>query len=120
MSFEVKNGGFGKRGNKFGKTGGFSMNGTQDDPLENVEYTGYLDEDLAEELTELQKGFNERAKKERKRMQAATDSEFWFAVYFKTRENKEKFLTEVGLPKKIFGDKYIDGHKWAKAKGIDL
>lgn len=56
MSFEFKGAGFGQKGQGFGKqTGGFSP-GAEDNPLENTKYTGYLDEDLGEELSELQKG----------------------------------------------------------------
>lgn len=121
MSFEFKKSGFSKSGKSFGKTGGFSMNGSQGDyPLKDVEYTGYLDEDLGEEMSALQRGFEDRAKKERKRAQNATDSGFWFAVYFRSREDKDAFLKAMQLSPKIYGYTFINGHKWARAKGIDL
>lgn len=120
MSFEFKGAGFGQKGQGFGKqTGGFNP-GAEDNPLENTKYTGYLDEDLGEELSELQKGFKERSQKERDRFKKATDSEFWFAVYFQSREEKDNFLKAMKLVKTMYGDRYIDGNKWAKAAGIEL
>ena len=120
MSFEVQGKGFGKAG------GGFRMGGKgfgvsdEDDPLANTKYTGYLDEDLGEQLSDLQKGFQDRAKKERDRYRKAVDSGYWFAVYFKTREQKDAFLRGMKLNKKMYGDLYIDGTKWARQEGIEL
>lgn len=121
MSFEFRGGGFGQKGQGFGpKGGGFSPGGNEDDPLKDTKYTGYLDEDMAEELSELQKGFKERAKKERDRFANATDPGYWFSVYFSTRQEKEAFLKAMHLVKSMYGDMYIDGRKWAKQAGIDL
>lgn len=121
MSFDFKGGGFGQKGQGFGPSGGgFGPGGNDDDPLKDTKYTGYLDEDMAEELSELQKGFKERAKKERKRLEQATDPEFWFSVYFATRQEKEAFLKAMSLAPSMYGDRYIDGRKWAKQAGIDL
>lgn len=129
MSFEMKGQGFGNKGGGFGKAGGgFGPNGgggfgagkDGDDPLSDTEYTGYLDEDMGEQLSDLQKGFQERSQKEKDRFQRATDPEFWFAVYFATREEKEAFLQAMNLRKNVYGDRYIDGRRWAKQAGIDL
>lgn len=129
MSFEMKGKGFGKSGGGFGKTGGgfgagsgggFGAGNAEDDPLADTKYTGYLDEDLGEQLSDLQKGFQERSKKEKDRFRKATDPEFWFAVYFATREEKDAFLNAMNLRKNVFGDRYIDGRKWANQEGIDL
>lgn len=121
MSFEIKGSGFGKTGGGFGKVGGnFAPSGDTEDPLANTTYTGYLDEDLAEQLSDLQKGFADRAKKERERYKRAADSGYWFAVYFETREQKEAFLAAKNLRKKVYGDLYIDGRKWARQDNIEL
>jgi hypothetical protein len=64
--------------------------------------------DLNEEVSDTLKAFKERSAQEAKRFQDATDSEYWFAVCFQTREDKERFLKEF-LPK--LGDKYLDGRK---------
>lgn len=81
------------------------------DPLADTEYTGDLEEDAAAELTELERAYRDRAKNEAGRFKAATDSEYWFAVCFKSRAEKEKFLQEYGLDP--IGDKYLDGKKVA-------
>jgi hypothetical protein len=47
------------------------------DPMADVEYTGDLEEDSKRELTALQKGFRERARREQERFELATDSEYW-------------------------------------------
>lgn len=123
MSFEFQGKGFGGAGTGkgFGKNGGgFSAGGGEDNPLDEVEYTGYVDEDLHEQMTALQKGFEDRAKKERDRFKRATDPNFWFAVYFPTREEKEAFLNAMRIMPSIYGDRYIDGRKWAKQAGIEL
>lgn len=56
--------------------------------------------------------------KERQRRKDATDSEFWFAVCFETREQKEEFLRAVGLWE--HGDKYLNGRVVAKKLGVEL
>lgn len=94
--------------------------GGDGDPLKDVVYTGDLQADSAAELEALKKGMADRAKAEADRFKKATDSEHWFAVCFKSREEKEAFLRAMKLSKKFMGDKYLDGHKWAKMLDIDL
>jgi len=66
----------------------------------------------------LLEAFKGRANAESARLIDATDSEFWIAVCFQTREQKEEFLKKAGLWQ--LGDKYLDGTKVAKAMGIKL
>ncbi len=104
------------------KTGGgfnFGSNGV-DDPLKDVEYTGDLPADSAAEMTALQQGFKQRAEAEKDRFRKATDSEFWFAVCFTSREDKEAFLKAANAKKNLMGDKYLDGYKLAKLLGLDM
>jgi hypothetical protein len=82
------------------------------DPLAAVEYTGDLAADSGAELSAMQSAYRDRAKAEADRFTRATDSEFWFAVCFTSREEKEAFLQEFGLIR--LGDKYIDGRDAAK------
>ena len=82
------------------------------DPLAATEYTGDLEADSAAELTELERAYRDRAKNEAGRFKAATDSEYWVAVCFKSRAEKEKFLQDFGLDP--LGDKYLDGKKVAQ------
>lgn len=88
------------------------------DPLADVEYTGDLAQDTATEFTALEQGYRDRATAERARFKRATDSEFWFAVAFTTREEKDLFLERAGLTD--IGDKYLDGRAVADALDIDL
>lgn len=88
------------------------------DPLASVDYTGNLAEDAATELDALAIGFRERTKREDERFRLATDSEYWFAVCFKTRADKEAFLAAARLMP--LGDKYLDGYAVARALGIPM
>lgn len=71
-----------------------------------------------EEVTEVLKGFKDRAKREDQRFTDATDSEYWVAVCFQTREQKEEFLRKAGWID--LGDKYLDGMLVAEAMKIRL
>lgn len=88
------------------------------DPLADVELTGDVEVDSANELSALLTGFRERARQENDRFTLATDSEFWFSIGFKSREQKETFL--AALEWLQFGDKYLDGTAVAHALGIIL
>lgn len=89
---------------------------TEPDPLADVEYTGDLAEDTSREFTALEQGIRDRAKTERDRFKRATDSEYWFAVCFTSREEKDAFLRAAGLTS--LGDKYLDGGQLAAALDI--
>ncbi|MCP2248174.1 hypothetical protein [Lentzea aerocolonigenes] len=88
------------------------------DPLQDVEYTGDLAVDAGAELDALAIGFRERTKREDERFRLATDSEFWFALCFKSREDKDAFLKAAGLMH--IGDKYLDGRAAAAVLGVDM
>lgn len=77
------------------------------------------EEMAAEETSELLQGFKDRAKREQQRFVQATDSEFWFAICFQTREQKEEFLHKW-LGSLDLGDKYLDGMQVAELLGILL
>ena len=88
------------------------------DPLANVDLNGTVEEDAKKETSAVLEAFRARAKREEKRMRDATDSEYWFAVCFGNRDEKEQFLHALGMM--AHGDKYIDGRKLAEAMGISL
>lgn len=71
-----------------------------------------------DEISEVLAGFKQRAKNEDARKEGAIDSEFWFCLYFQTREQKDEFLAKIGWDD--IGDKYIDGMEAAEAVGITL
>lgn len=91
---------------------------TSADPLASVEYEGKIEPDSKKETSAILEAFKARAKQEAKRMRDATDSEYWFAVCFGNREEKEQFLHAINMI--AHGDKYIDGRKLAEAMGINL
>lgn len=49
-------------------------------------------------------------------IELANDSEFWFAMYFQTREQCEAFVNHFGLEQ----NKYIDGQAAAEKMGVPL
>lgn len=57
-------------------------------------------------------------KADKSRFEVAVDSEFWFALYFQSRAQKEAFLTAMGWL--LYGDKYLNGLQIAKHQGIIL
>jgi hypothetical protein len=88
------------------------------DPLADVEYTGDLEQDAIVELDALEAAFRDRRRQEDRRFKQATDSEFWVAVCFASRQQKEAFLARAGLAE--IGDKYLDGVRVAEKLGVDL
>lgn len=78
------------------------------DPFGDVEYTGNLEQDAKAELTAAQAAFRDRATTYRKQRLLVEDSEFWIAVCFRTREDKERFLADHNLTH--LGDKYLNGY----------
>lgn len=89
-----------------------------DDPKTAKITVEELEAEAAAEPKKILTAFEERAKQEEVRLQDATDSEFWFAVCFQTREQKEEFLRKMKLLD--IGDKYLDGLKVAERLGVTL
>ena len=79
------------------------------DPLAKVEYTGGLEQDSKTELTELAKAAHFRGvtSEEQKRYLGATDSEHWFCVVCRSRDEKQAALKALHVKTGIVGDKYI-------------
>lgn len=85
----------------------------EDDPFATLgDPTGDLEQDCADEAAALTAAFRSRTQQENDRFRRATDSEYWIAVCFTSRDDKEAFLTEFGLTD--LGDKYLDGTKLAE------
>lgn len=62
--------------------------------------------------------FQQRSDREKQRYQDVTDSEYWVAVCFESRDQKEEFLKATGLLQD--GDKYISGPDLAAHFGVPL
>lgn len=109
---------FGKAGKSAKGKSFIARAGEVPDPLADVEYTGSVEVDAAAEVSALESAFKSRRVAEDRRFRNATDSEFWFAVYFQSRAEKESFLRAIGALR--LGDKYIDGAALAKVLGLDI
>lgn len=68
----------------------------------------------------LPNAFQERASKEQDRRADATDSRYWVAVCFQTREHKEQFLINAGLADLALDGDYLDGAEVAERLGVEL
>ncbi|EMK1731267.1 hypothetical protein V8N76_004573 [Salmonella enterica] len=82
------------------------------------EVTGDIEADTKADLDAMQQAFRDSLKREDKRFELATDTEFWVAVCFQTREQKEVFLRALAMIEE--GDKYIDGQRLAERLNIPL
>lgn len=104
------------------KGAGFAIGGANatPDPLADVEYTGDLRQDADQEFKALESAYVQRRKAEDKRRVNATDSEYWFAVCFESRAEKEAFLRAVKAKKSMHGDKYLNGRDFARLLGVEF
>jgi hypothetical protein len=82
----------------------------QKDPVEIVEAR----------IEALPNAFQERAAKEQDRRTDATDSRYWIAVCFQTREQKEEFLLKSGLVDLAEAGDYLDGAEVAEHLDVEL
>lgn len=72
----------------------------------------------APEMSDLLKKLKAGARAEKDVFMENTDSEYWVALCFQTRAQKEEFLTKMGWLE--LGDKYLDGVEVAAKQGIKL
>lgn len=78
----------------------------QEDSLEALE------SDCLADMGEVEKGFRARMKAENERFRDMCDTEYWVCLCFKSRAQKEEFLSSVGMETDL---KYIDGREMARA-----
>lgn len=92
------------------------------DPLSSVEYTGSLEQDSKAELTELAKAAHFRGvtAEEQKSYLGATDSEHWFCVVCRSRDEKAAALKALHVKTGIVGDKYIPVDALLAAVGASI
>lgn len=84
------------------------------------EPTGDAQADSLADLDAVQAGFRVRAADESRRFALATDSEFWSALCFQTREQRDAFLAAIGALDLVIDARYIDGCELAKRMGVTL
>lgn len=90
-------------------------------PFAEADYTGNFEQDGATDDKVIDTEFaalREGRKQQQQAVELANDSEYWFAMYFQTREQKERFLAAMKWI--AHGDKYLDGQWVAKKQGIEL
>lgn len=57
-------------------------------------------------------------RQQKERWRTTNDDEFWFAVCFQSRAQKEEFLARLGLAD--LGDKYLDGLRVSTRLGVPI
>jgi len=72
-----------------------------------------------EEISDVLAAFRQRAKAEESAKAKNVSTDFWFAVYFASQEQRDSFLRAVNLLSKM-DDQYINGTDFAKAVGVDI
>lgn len=87
-------------------------------PMDEVPDTDDAEKDTKGMMSAALAAFKSQAKNEEKIFKDNTDTEFWFAVCFQNREQKEAFLKALDLIS--HGDKYLDGQFVAKKLGVEL
>jgi hypothetical protein len=87
---------------------------------EAVDTSATFEEIHQDTVAKVTTAFAQRAQDDRARFLDATDSEYWFAVCFTSREQKEAFLNAVQWPGVEPDDKYIHGEDIASALVIEL
>lgn len=76
------------------------------------------DEESEKEVLEAIEGMRKRAKEEKKRVAAATESEYWCQIVFQSKAQRNAFFEAIG--KELLDDQWVDGQKLAASFGIEL
>lgn len=88
------------------------------DPLADVQYTGDAEHDNQAEFSAIGAAFKARADEEAARFKDVTDSEYWFCVCFRNREQVEEFLRKTGWGPE--DAKYVDGENVARVLKVAI
>lgn len=96
-----------------------ALPGPEADPLADVTYSGDLEADCLAEFEALQTAFVDRRRQEDRRFRDATDSEYWVAVCFSSRAEKEAFLRAIPGPE-LASDKYVNGRELAHRLNLEM
>lgn len=88
------------------------------DPFADIEYTGDVEIDAQVEMSEALRSIIAERKGRAEEWRILTDTEFWVAVCFQSRAQKDEFLEKAGLLD--LGDKYLNGLVVAERMGVDV
>jgi hypothetical protein len=91
--------------------------GDQEDELQPI--PDNFEEATKQEVSEYLLALKERAKKEEARKKEMTDTDYWVAVYFADKEQRDNFLQKVGVLDALV-EQYLNGQTLAEALGIDI
>lgn len=78
-----------------------------------------FEEATKEEISDVLKAFRNMANHEAELKAKNVSTDFWFAVYFASQDQRDTFLRAVKLLEKL-EDQYIDGTTFAKALGVEV
>ena len=91
------------------------------DPLNGLPETGSAETDAEQELDAVQSGFRDRAKKEARRFQDATDTGYYCCIVMENRDQVDALLEHLrGMGASIPEDLYIDGREIARVLRCEL
>lgn len=71
------------------------------------------------EMSEALRLFKDRAKKEEEEKKKNTSTDYWFAVYFATQDDRDKFLQVYDLVEKL-NSQYLSGEDLVEALGTQI
>lgn len=77
-----------------------------------------IESDCIDELTDLQKAFREKAKKEKELQDKNTSSDFWSCIVFQNEEQRNRFYELLGLKEE--DNQYINGRKLIQALEMQI
>jgi len=94
----------------------FNLDG---DPLEDVDFDpNDLEASATAEMSEIVRLIREKKKESADRFRIADDTDYWVALCFQCREQRDEFLRKAGWSD--LGEKYLNGLEIARRLGIDV
>jgi len=89
-----------------------------DNPLDGLQQTDDIQATADNEVSAMLQAILDERKRLRDQYRLAADTEYWVALCFQSREQKEQFLTALQWLE--HGDKYLDGLLCARSLGIEI
>lgn len=97
----------------------FSIDGPLMSEQEEESLPSSFEDATKEEISEVLAAFKQRAADEAAAKEKNISTEYWFAVYFASQEQRDAFLRAVQLLEKL-EDQYLDGTVLAKKLGVEI
>ena len=94
------------------------------DTKDNEAMPASFEQATKEEVSEVLASFRKRAKEEEAQKAKNISTDYWFAVYFASQEQRDRFLSALNLIERLEREgldyQYIDGQTFAEAVGVHL